>query len=104
MRELAKADYPFERQEMGRADALRFFRERAEPYKVEILEAIDAPRVSRYRQGELIDLCRGPPVPPTAPRNHRELPPARNGPHPCSSPAGSSVSGRHVLPPRRTRE
>src|SRR5437879_12468862 len=73
MREIAKADYPFERQEMGRADAVRFFRERAEPYKVEILEAIDASRVSLYRQGEFIDLCRGPHAPSRGPVNHFKL-------------------------------
>src|SRR5947207_9226339 len=73
MREIAKADYPFERQEMGRADAVRFFRERAEPYKVEILEGIDAPRVSLYRQGEFIDLCRGPHVPSTGHVKHFKL-------------------------------
>ena len=73
MREIAKADSPFERQEMGRADAIRFFRERAEPYKVEILEAIDAPRVSLYRQGEFVDLCRGPHVPSTGHVKHFKL-------------------------------
>ena len=73
MREIAKADYPFERQEMGRADAVRFFRERAEPYKVEILEGIDAPRVSLYRQGEFVDLCRGPHVRSTGEVKHFKL-------------------------------
>jgi threonyl-tRNA synthetase len=62
MREIVKADVPFERQEMSRADAIAFFRERGEPYKVEILEGIDAPTVSLYRQGDFIDLCRGPHV------------------------------------------
>src|SRR4030095_2964549 len=62
MREIAKADHPFERQEMSRQDAIGFFRERGEPFKVEILEGIDAPRVSLYRQGDFIDLCRGPHV------------------------------------------
>src|SRR5437773_7768459 len=60
MREVAKADHPFERQEMSRDDAIRFFRKRDEPFKVEILEGIAAPRVSLYRQGDFIDLCRGP--------------------------------------------
>src|SRR5262245_35658209 len=58
MRTIAKANHPFERQEMSRADAIAFFRERGEPYKVEILEGIDAARVSLYRQGDFIDLCR----------------------------------------------
>ncbi len=73
MREIAKADYPFERQELSREEAVRFFRERGEPYKVEILEGIDAPRVSLYRQGEFIDLCRGPHVPSTGRVKHFKL-------------------------------
>src|SRR5438046_1703422 len=73
MREIAKADYPFQRQEMTRADAVRFFREHGEPYKVEILEGLDAPRVSLYRQGEFIDLCRGPHVPSTGHVKHFKL-------------------------------
>ena len=62
MREIVKADHPFERQELGRAEAIAFFRERGERYKVEILEGLDVPRVSLYRQGDFIDLCRGPHV------------------------------------------
>ena len=62
MREIVKADLPFERREMDRGDAIAFFRERGEPYKVEILEGLEAPRVSLYQQGEFIDLCRGPHV------------------------------------------
>jgi threonyl-tRNA synthetase len=62
MREIVRADHPFERQEMDRADAIRFFRERGERYKVEILEGLDVPRVSLYRQGDFVDLCRGPHV------------------------------------------
>ncbi len=61
-RDRGKADLPFERQEMPRAEAIAFFRERGEPFKVEILEGIDADRVSLYRQGDFIDLCRGPHV------------------------------------------
>ena len=65
MREIVAADVPFERQEMPRAEAIAFFRERGERYKVEILEGIDASTVSLYRQGDFIDLCRGPHVPTT---------------------------------------
>src|SRR5437867_4704468 len=60
MREIVRQDLPFERTEMPRADAIRFFRERGEPCKVELLERIDADRVSLYQQGEFVDLCRGP--------------------------------------------
>ncbi len=73
MREIAKAAYPFERQEMPREEAIGFFRERGEPFKVEILEGLDAPRVSLYRQGDFIDLCRGPHVPSTAHVKHFKL-------------------------------
>src|SRR5690349_13534456 len=62
MRDIVKANYPFERREMSRPEAIAYFRERGEPYKVEILEGIDADRVSLYTQGDFIDLCRGPHV------------------------------------------
>jgi len=62
MREIVKADIPFERSELSRADAIAFFRERGERFKVEILEGIDADRVSLYTQGDFVDLCRGPHV------------------------------------------
>ena len=62
MRELAKQDLAFVREEMARDKAIRFFEERGEPFKVEILRSIDAPTVSLYRQGDFVDLCRGPHV------------------------------------------
>ena len=62
MRELAKADQPFVRTEMSRDEAVRFFEARGEPFKVEIIQGIDAPTVSLYKQGDFIDLCRGPHV------------------------------------------
>src|SRR5713101_4976545 len=62
MRVISKADLSFERQEMPRAEAIDFFRGRGERFKVEILEGIADDRVSLYRQGDFIDLCRGPHV------------------------------------------
>ena len=62
MRELAKQDLPFAREEMLRDKGIRFFEERGEPFKVEILRSIDGPTVSLYRQGDFVDLCRGPHV------------------------------------------
>ncbi|MGH7419257.1 MAG: threonine--tRNA ligase, partial [Candidatus Rokuibacteriota bacterium] len=62
MREIVKADYPFSREEMERERAIAFFEERGEPFKVEILRGIDALIVSLYRQGDFVDLCRGPHV------------------------------------------
>ncbi len=66
MSEIIRKDLAFVREEMPREAAIRFFEARGEPFKVEILKGIDAPTVSLYRQGEFVDLCRGPHVPSTA--------------------------------------
>src|SRR3990170_3278828 len=73
MRELARAAQPIERQDRPRAAAVRFFRERGEPYKVEIIEGIPDPTVSLYRQGDFVDLCEGPHLPTTAAVTHFKL-------------------------------
>ena len=65
MRELAKADLKIERVEVARAEAIETFGRMGEHYKVEILEGIPEERVSLYKQGDWMDLCRGPHVPST---------------------------------------
>lgn len=67
MRELAAADYPIVREEMSRGDAVAFYEAREEPFKLEILRDLppEVTRVSFYRQGDFVDLCRGPHVPST---------------------------------------
>jgi threonyl-tRNA synthetase len=65
MRELAKADLKIERIEVPRAEAAETFARMGEKYKVEIIEGIPEERVSIYRQGDWMDLCRGPHVPST---------------------------------------
>jgi threonyl-tRNA synthetase len=65
MRELAKRDQKVEREEMRREDAIEMFRRMGEDYKVEIIQGIPEERVSLYRQGDWVDLCRGPHVPST---------------------------------------
>ncbi len=68
MAEIAKADQPFEREEVSREVARKLFEEMGESYKVEILEDLDADEtISIYRNADkFIDLCRGPHVPGTA--------------------------------------
>ena len=66
MEELAKADLKIVREEMPRSEAVELFRRMGEDYKVEIIEAIPDEKVSLYRQGDWVDLCRGPHVPSTA--------------------------------------
>ena len=63
--EIIKADRPFKRRELPRQEAIAFFNESGERYKVDILEHIEDLTASLYSQGEFIDLCRGPHVPST---------------------------------------
>ena len=67
MAEIVAADYPISRQMMARDEAERFFAERGEPYKVEIIRDMpeDVTEVSIYTQGDYVELCRGPHLPRT---------------------------------------
>jgi threonyl-tRNA synthetase len=65
MRELAAQDQKVRREEMPREAAIELFRRMGEDYKVEILREIPEGVVSLYRQGDWVDLCRGPHVPST---------------------------------------
>ncbi len=66
MEELAAADYPVSRLVVSRDEAVKFFRNQGEEYKAEIIESIPADQqLSLYKQGEFVDLCRGPHVPST---------------------------------------
>lgn len=65
MKEIIDRDLPMIRQVISREEAIRIFRGRKEPYKVELIEALPDPRVTLYQQGEFVDLCRGPHLPST---------------------------------------
>ncbi len=65
MNEIIRADLPFVRKEMPSREAIEFFRDRGEDYKVELIEDLDAETVSLYTQGTFTDLCRGPHLPST---------------------------------------
>jgi threonyl-tRNA synthetase len=65
MEELARANLKVTREEMPKAQAIEMFRRMGEDYKVSIIEGITEDLVSLYRQGDWIDLCRGPHVPST---------------------------------------
>lgn len=66
MAELAKAEIPVSREVWARDEAVEFFKSEGEHYKAEIIASIpQAENVSLYRQGDFIDLCRGPHVPNT---------------------------------------
>lgn len=63
MREIVKGGVSFKRIELSREEAIQYFREHGETYKVELIEALDFPTVSLYTQGDFTDLCRGPHIP-----------------------------------------
>jgi len=65
MAEIIKADYPFQRKEVSKEEAVRFFEQQGERYKLELLQDIDDDGVSLYTQGSFTDLCRGPHIPST---------------------------------------
>ena len=66
MEELAKRDFPVQRSVMARDEAVEFFRKQGEEYKAQIIADIpQGEDISLYRQGDFIDLCRGPHVPST---------------------------------------
>lgn len=74
MRELSKRDLKIERQEMPREQAVEFEAELGQPYKVELIKDLpDGEVISFYRQGDWIDLCRGPHVPSTSSLKHFKL-------------------------------
>jgi len=65
MRDLAAQDLKVTREEMSQEKAVELFRRMGEEYKVAILREIPEEVVSLYRQGDWVDLCRGPHVPST---------------------------------------
>ncbi|MDO9372750.1 MAG: threonine--tRNA ligase [Gammaproteobacteria bacterium] len=66
MQELAARDLPVSRSVLSREEAITFFRGLGEEYKAQIIESIPAHEsLSLYKQGDFIDLCRGPHVPGT---------------------------------------
>ena len=66
MNAIVKQNLPIERQEVSRDNAIKLFRSMGEDYKAEIISSIPASEVlSLYKQGDFVDLCRGPHVPST---------------------------------------
>jgi len=65
MAELAKENLPFERKVLSKQEALDFWKEKGDEYKVELIDALDeeAEVISCYSEGSFTDLCRGPHVP-----------------------------------------
>lgn len=65
MKELAKTKSEFIRKEISKADAIAYFKEKNDPYKLELLEDLEDGSITFYTQGNFTDLCRGPHIPTT---------------------------------------
>ncbi|MBL7712425.1 MAG: threonine--tRNA ligase [Chitinophagaceae bacterium] len=65
MKELAGQKNEYIRKEVGKEEAIRYFTEKQDPYKVELLQDLEDGTISFYSQGAFTDLCRGPHIPNT---------------------------------------
>lgn len=65
MMELAKQKNEYIRKEISKSDALGYFEEKGDEYKLELLEGLEDGQITFYEQGNFVDLCRGPHIPNT---------------------------------------
>ncbi|MEI2756829.1 MAG: threonine--tRNA ligase [Chitinophagaceae bacterium] len=65
MNELAKQQNVFSRKEMSKADAFKYFTEKGDEYKLDLLQNLNDGEITFYTQGNFTDLCRGPHIPNT---------------------------------------
>ena len=67
MKELAKTNSVYVRKDVPKDEAIAYFTEKGDQYKLELLEGLDDGSITFYTQGNFTDLCRGPHIPSTAP-------------------------------------
>ncbi|MBI1305506.1 MAG: threonine--tRNA ligase [Bacteroidetes bacterium] len=65
MMELAKEDNSYVRSEVSKADAIKYFEEKEDPYKLDLISGLNDGEITFYEQGNFVDLCRGPHIPST---------------------------------------
>ncbi|HTB32959.1 MAG TPA: TGS domain-containing protein, partial [Bacteroidia bacterium] len=65
MMELAKQKNPFIREDVSKADAIKYFTEKNDEYKLELIDGLADGSITFYKQGNFTDLCRGPHIPNT---------------------------------------
>jgi len=63
MKELAKQNNVYQRSEVSKPDALSYFKEKGDEYKIELIEELEDGQITFYQQGNFTDLCRGPHIP-----------------------------------------
>jgi len=67
MKELAAGKEVYDRSEVSKSEALKFFTEKGDEYKIELISDLEDGTISFYKQGAFTDLCRGPHLPDTSP-------------------------------------
>ncbi len=67
MKELASRKNPFRREAISKSEALRFFVDKGDEYKLELIDELEDGTISFYHQGDFTDLCRGPHLADTSP-------------------------------------
>jgi len=67
MLELAKRKEVFERKAVSKADAIAYFTEKGDEYKLDLIKDLEDGKITFYSQGDFTDLCRGPHIPNTSP-------------------------------------
>jgi threonyl-tRNA synthetase len=65
MQRIVQEDQPYKRREVSKAEALKFFQEKSDPYKTELISELEDGAITFYEHGEFTDLCRGPHIPST---------------------------------------
>lgn len=65
MKELARKENPYIRKEVSKAEALAYFTQKNDPYKIELIQELADGTITFYQQGNFIDLCKGPHIPHT---------------------------------------
>ncbi len=65
MKELAKANSVYQRKDVSKGDAVSYFTDKQDPYKLELIEGLEDGQITFYTQGGFTDLCRGPHIPHT---------------------------------------
>ncbi len=65
MIELARQSNPYIRKEMAKSDAVKYFTEKGDEYKLDLLQNLEDGTITFYTQGNFTDLCRGPHIPNT---------------------------------------
>ena len=73
MKELAKEDNRYERRAVSKQEAVEYFTEKDDEYKLELIDELEDGTITFYQQGNFVDLCRGPHIPSTKPIKYPKL-------------------------------